>query len=258
MPDEQVELFNSCVDELSGLREMFVEQFTPGNVIEPAIRLKVRDLVTSMNTAVCFRKNYPTLVARIPNEVAAWVASLGPCGNLLKDFGLTLSALPCNDTYVQTIRVAESLDVTGVCHDFDVARNAAVAFCSQLGTGSLRQSVLQHLLSLPVDGGETLTSRERGILRLAERLCEKTPATRATMLMTLVDARTDKTIAEQALAAAIATDSADDTAYWNLAQLFANRHEYASAIALVDAGMSHVTSVTEMRRMLKKVKRWAG
>lgn len=258
MPDEQVELFNSCVDELSGLREMFVEQFARGDVIEPAIRLKVRALLTSMNTAVCFRKNYPTLVSRIPNQVAAWVASLGPCGNLLQDFGLTLSALPCNDTKVQTIRVAESLDVTGVCHDFDVARNAAVAFCSQLGTGSLRQSVLQQLLSLPIDGGETSTSRERRILRLAERLCEKTPATRATMLMTLVDDRIDNTIAEQALAAAIATDAADDTAYWNLAQLFANRHEYASAIALVDAGMSHLTSVTEMRRMLKKVKRWAG
>ena len=252
--DYNLQWFKACVEELTGLRE---EHSSSGESVSPLLRLRVRDLVNSVRTSVDHRKNYPTLVARIPNELMAWVASLGPCEDLLTQHARTYSGLPCKSDYIRLLSREESLNIAGVCHDFDLARPAAIAFCSKLGTGSLRQMILEHLLN-PSDYDEgALTTRERGILRLAQRLFENTPATQAAMLATLVDDRTDADVAEQALRVAIATDAADDSAYWNLAQLCVNRHDYTSAIALVDAGMLRVTSVSEMRRMQKKSEKWA-
>ena len=254
--DRQVASFSACVAALDRLHSEWANKVTDASP-DPQLRLQIRAFVKQMEFEVGFRKNYPTLVARIPTNLTQWVASLGPCGTLAANPLPTQFEVDCNMTRIQTLLRDDVVRGIGTCHDFDVARNGAVVFSSRLGTSAIRELVLESLLKRVDDVGSEISAHERRTVRLAQRLCEKTLATRAAMLTELVDDRTDLAIAEVALGAAIATGSADDVAYWRLAQILANRHDLEAAVAVVDAGLSHLTSVSGMRQMLKKAQKWS-
>lgn len=255
--DRQVASWNSCVAALSRIRGELADEVSHDDRLDPKVRLEIRDLVRRMAVEVGVRKNYPTLVARLPTNLTQWVASLGPCGTLATNQLPAQFDVDCNMERIRTRLRDDVVEGIGTCHDFDVARSAAIAFCSSLGTSAIRELVLKSLLNRVDDVGSEMSAHERKTVGLAQRLYEKTPATQAAMLTELVDDRTDFTIAEVALRAAIETGAADDVAYWRLAQLLANRDEFGAAVALVDAGMSHLTSVTDMRRILKKAQKWS-
>lgn len=255
--DRQVASFHACVTALDRLHSEWGNNVTDTS-LHTELRLEIRELVKRMEFEVGFRKNYPALVARIPTRLTEWVASIGPCGTLATSPLPTQFEVGCNMTRIQTLLRDDAVEGIGSCHDFDVARNAAVAFCSRLSTSAIREIVLVSLLKCIDDVGNEISAYERRTVRLAQRLYEKTPATRAAILTELADDRTGADIAEVALRAAIETGAADDVAYWRLAELLANRDEFEAGVALVHAGMSHLTSVTGMRRILKKAQKWSA
>lgn len=200
-------------------------------------------------SAIGHRKNAAQLVSRIHPTVAQWVKSLGPCGA-----GQQYEGCPRRQT--EGFWTDDSVAVSSLCDDFDLAYHGARSLEASVLVGSGRASALEALL-----GNEATTDQLRGKavdnwLKIAKKLSSMSPMAYAYLLTRLTDDTIATELAETALLSAIHTDEAEATAYWNLARIQASQERYEIACELVTAGSQRVESITELRRMLKKAETW--
>ena len=226
---------------------------TGASVTENELRAQLKPLVRSLVEAAGMRKDFPTLVSRVSSDVTAWVAGLGPCS----PHDDTTSGQLCPARQMSARLLEEGIVGHGVCDDFEIAVPAVEQFVATLGTSALREAVLRSLTEASLTVKDFVAGREARAVGLAQRLAEKSPMSRAELLTQLPNDATSSSLNEVALSTAIDSGWARDTAYWQLAKVRAHQGCYEEAVGLVDAGMSHLTGLSEMRRMRNKAKRWS-